>query len=311
MRVIVVIVHYFHPEPHSGYSSLNAGRHGNRQAVVRSVLATWRHVFGASRAAFNVEKSAFEIIEPPDHVTVCVLTTQGRHLLDADFCQRHEITMVERNIDNPRYLGFEAANLFAEARHQFDLFVYSEDDLLVQDPLFLQKACWFIQRFGHKRLLMPNRFEWNPDGPAFKTYIDGDIARWATEKWWLPDDELLTADALGGRLVFRRARNPNSGMHLLTREQLLCWMDRPHWDDRDTSFVGPIESAANLGALKTFSIYKPSDNSVSFLEVEHLDRKFSSLPRVSSAADARLIPLDLQAIERQREQNRLDRPATS
>ena len=151
---------------------------------------------------------------------------------------------------------------------------------------------------------MPNRFEWNPGGPAFKTYIDGDIARGGPPKSGVhPDDELLTADALGGRLVFRRARNPNSGMHLLTREQLLCWMDRPHWDDRDTSFVGPIESAANLGALKTFSIYKPSDNSVSFLEVEHLDRKFSSLPRVSSAADASLKSLlDLQAIRRQREQ---------
>ena len=48
--------------------------------------------------------------------------------------------MVARNIDNPRYLGFEAANLFANARHQFDLFVYSEDDLIMQDPLFKKPA---------------------------------------------------------------------------------------------------------------------------------------------------------------------------
>ena len=85
--------------------------------------------------------------------------------------------MVERNVDNPRYLGFEAASMFADARHQFDLFVYSEDDLLVQDPMFFHKFRRFVERFGYKRLLMPNRFEWNPEGPAFKTDIGGDIYR--------------------------------------------------------------------------------------------------------------------------------------
>jgi hypothetical protein len=287
MRVLVVIGHYFHPEPDPRHSALNAGRRNERQAAVRRVLATWRHTFGEDRALLNIEKRAYEsIASHVDNVTLCALTTQGRHLLDADFCKRHKVVLVERSVDNPRYLGYESQSLFADARHRFDLFVFSEDDLLVQDPMFLHKIRWFGERFGYKRLLMPNRFEWNLEGPAVKTYIDGDIKRRAYETWSTPlvDEEFLEGEALADRQVFRRARNPHSGMHVLTQEQLIYWIDQPHWADRDASFIGPLESAATLGVLKTFAIYKPSGRSSSFLEIEHLDRTFSSLPRVNAPA---------------------------
>jgi hypothetical protein len=290
MRVLVVVAHYFHPEPDPRHSALNAARRGERETAVRRVLTTWRHLFGDDRAVLNIEKRAYETISPHvDTVTICALTTQGRHLLDAEFCKRHRIMLIERNVDNPRYLGFEAASLFADARHRFDLFVYSEDDLLVQDPMFLHKIRWFGQRFGYRRLLMPNRFEWNLTGPAVKTYIDGDVRRGAYETWSspLPDEEFLAANALADRAVFRRARNPHSGMHVLSHEQLTYWIDRPYWNDRDAAFIGPLESAATLGVLKTFPIYKPFGRSASFLEIEHLDRTFSSLARVSPAGPAK------------------------
>ena len=48
---------------------------------------------------------------------------------------------------------------------------------------------------------------------------------------------------------------------------------------RDTSFVGPLESAATLGIMRTFKVYKPARENANFLEVEHYGRRFSSLIR--------------------------------
>jgi hypothetical protein len=44
----------------------------------------------------------------------------------------------------------------------------------------------------------------------------------------------------------------------------------------DCSFISPLESAATLGLLKTFSIYKPA-LPMHHLEIEHLDTKFSKM----------------------------------
>ena len=75
-------------------------------------------------------------------------------------------------------------------------------------------------------------------------------------------------------------------MHILTREQLSYWMQQPHWGDQDTSFIGPLESAATLGVLKTFAIYKPWGRSFGFLGVEHLDDRYSSLrPKMEPKAE--------------------------
>jgi hypothetical protein len=36
--------------------------------------------------------------------------------------------------------------------------------------------------------------------------------------------------------------------------------------DRDTSFIGPLESAATLGIMRAFRIYKPAPEHAAFLE---------------------------------------------
>jgi hypothetical protein len=87
-------------------------------------------------------------------------------------------------------------------------------------------------------------------------------------------------------IVFQRALNPHAGFHALTREQLLYWMDQPHFTEVDCSFVGPLESAATLGVLKTFAIYKPYGPDVGWIEIEHLDDRYSSLPFPRTRLDA-------------------------
>jgi hypothetical protein len=288
MRALIVIAHYFHPEENPRHSAVNAAKRTDRGNAVRRVIASWRHVFGAT-ATLNIEKRAFEPVTGHiDGMAICVLTTKGRHLLDPEFCKANGVQLIDCAIENPRYLGFQATKIFAEARNHFDYFVFSEDDLLVCDPLFFDKYRWFGETFGYRRLLMPNRFEWNLKGPAVKTYIDGDIARIAYDGWSskIADEEFLQARSLAREFHFRRARNPHSGMHVVNSEQLSYWMDQPHWADQDASFVGPLESAATLGVLKTFALYKAVGRSASFMDVEHLDHAFSGLSLPGARRDA-------------------------
>ena len=44
--------------------------------------------------------------------------------------------------------------------------------------------------------------------------------------------------------------------------------------DLDCSFAGSIESACNLGLIKTFRQYKPSPSNAGFFEVEHLHPRY-------------------------------------
>ena len=281
MRVLVVVPHYFHPEPGSRHSSVDGKRRDTRKATVERVFCQWRHEFGGPQAVLNIEQKRFEQVNPGlNEVTLVALTTHGRHLLDSDLLRHQRINLIDCKVDTPRLLGHETARIFADNANRFDLFIFSEDDLLVTDTLFLEKARWFAETFGHTRVLMPNRYEWNPAGPAYKTFIDGDLNSRAWERWTaaLPDKDYLAASALGTQWSFRRARNPHSGMHVLTREQVDHCRRQPYWGDRDVSFIGPLESAATLGVLKTFSIYKSWGRSLNFFGVEHLDHRFSSVP---------------------------------
>jgi len=279
MRVLLAIAHYFRPEEGSTHSSTDAHRRDQRAAALRSAIDSWRGTLGAT-TALNIEHKRFEHLRGAvDGLDIAVLTNGTDHLLDAEHARARGVRHITVQLDNPRMLGFAARRLFADARNGYDLFCYSEDDLRLTDPGFVAKIAAFQDAFGWRRLLMPNRFEWNPKGPTLKTWIDGDLRPGATERWRapLPDEDFLRL----GPTTFRRAPNPHSGFHAVTAVQLAHWMRQPHFAENDVAFVSPLESAATLGVLKTFPIYKPFGPDAGFLEIEHLDTRFSamSLPR--------------------------------
>ena len=279
MRVLLAIIHYFRAEDGSRHSSTDAHRREQRAAALRRAIESWRGTLGAT-TALNIEHKRFERIRGAvDGLDIVVLTNGSDHLLDEDHAKARGVRHVTVRVENPRMLGFAARRLFAETRNAYDLFCYAEDDLRLTDPGFVAKIMAFQDAFGWRRLLMPNRFEWNAAGPTLKTWIDGDLRPGATEGWRapLPDDEFLRL----GPVTFRRALNPHSGFHALTAVQLAHWMRQPHFGDDDCGFVSPLESAATLGVLKTFPIYKPFGPDAGFLEIEHLDTRFSgmALPR--------------------------------
>jgi hypothetical protein len=62
------------------------------------------------------------------------------------------------------------------------------------------------------------------------------------------------------------------------------WMRQPHFLDRSPAFIGPLESAATLGIMRTFRIYKPARENASFLEIEHFGTGFLSQLRRPDAS---------------------------
>jgi len=167
-----------------------------------------------------------------------LVLTNGAESAGRGHARARGVRHVKVHSTTPRMLGFAARTLFADARHAYDLFCFSEDDLRLTDPGFIGKIAAFQDAFGPKRLLMPNRFEWNPVGPTLKTWIDGDLRPGAIAAWRdaLPDEEVLRLHGT----QFRRALNPHGGFHALSAVQLALWMRQPHFAEMDCSFISPL-----------------------------------------------------------------------
>ncbi|MBR7621258.1 hypothetical protein JKL49_17825 [Phenylobacterium sp. 20VBR1] len=279
MRILVTIAHYFSAEANSRHSSTNERRRDDRQRAIEEVICAYRGQFGTSTTMDVGTKSFQPGVGSDDDIDIIAVTTSEKHLLTPEFCRQYGVKVAKLELENPRMLGFSAQQIIAERANRYDLFVFSEDDLRINDPSFFSKLFWFNQTYGQKRVLFPNRIEWNRRAPTLKTYIDGDLNAKIADNMnaFVSDDDTLYGAPLGRQTVFRRARNPHSGYFALTRDQLNYWMRQPHWMDRDVGFISPLESSATLGVAKTFSIYKAYGRSSSFLEIEHMDNGFSNL----------------------------------
>ncbi|MBP7816991.1 MAG: hypothetical protein KA085_12745 [Phenylobacterium sp.] len=279
MRILVTIAHYFAAEANSQHGSTSERKRDDRQRAIEEVICAYRGQFGVSTTLHVGTKSFQPGVGSDDEIDIVVVTTGEKHLLTPEFCRRYGVKVAKLDLENPRMLGFSAQQVMAQQASKYDMFVFTEDDLRINDPTYFSKIVWFNQTYGPRRVLFPNRIEWNRAAPTLKTYIDGDLSRTAADRMngYVEDENVLYGAPLGRQTVFRRAQNPHAGYFAVTRDQLDYWMRQPHWLDRDVSFVSPLESAATLGIAKTFSIYKAFGRSAGFLEIEHMDNGFSNL----------------------------------
>ncbi len=278
MRILFTIPHYFNAD--------DSGRHGSQrqharprlQALTLS-LAALHQLFSKSQAMIDVNQRA---AHPANHIhvndiDVVICTTQGHHLLDVlslpDHFYRHHPTQV-----NPRLLGFECQAVLRDCLGQYDYYCFLEDDLILHDPWFFIKLDWFTQQAGPLSLLQPNRYEAAIQTLMSKVYLDGNLSPTATAAFQNVDEiPHVQAFFLGRPLTFHRACNPHSGCYFLNQIQMEHWVSQPYFLDRDTRFIGPLESAATLGIMKTFRVYKSVPQQASFLEIQHFGRGFLML----------------------------------
>jgi hypothetical protein len=245
--------------------------------ALSSCVAAIHQLFGEHQYLINQETLAAEPanrnVTAEADVVIC--TTGPFHLLDrlpipqSGF--RHHATVA-----HPPLLGYECHDVLrAGLAAGYEYFAYLEDDLILTDPWFFKKLDWFNNELGDEVLLQPNRFEVGPLGLVHKAYIDGDLPARVTAPFQnLADRPQMTGMLMGKPVVFKRASNPHSGSFFLNRNQMDAWASQPYFLDRSSAFVGPLESAATLGIMRAFRVYKAARESASFLELAHFGTAF-------------------------------------
>jgi hypothetical protein len=280
MRILVAIPHYFE----QGRATVGQPVHGSlrgetgpRIEALTGCVSSLHQLFGGPQVVIDIasrETKTANARLSSDRLDVLVCTTRGRHLLAdlplPDTAFSHFPTAAE-----PRLLGFECHAALHERLGDYDYYCYLEDDLIPNDPWFFAKLGWFQGQVGPGSLLFPNRYEVARDGVAWKAYIDGDIPREVTAPFQdIGSEPERRGVYLGVDVRFVRPTNPHSGCFFLSEEQMRAWANRPDFLDREARFIGPLESAATLGVMRAFRIYKPAPEVASFLEIEHAGTAF-------------------------------------
>ncbi len=274
---LFVIPHYV------GASQLHT-RHGSthdrqqRAASLRQTVMALHQHFGTAQCVMQLVKrrtdAANEAIRGQVKVIIC--TVAGHDVVAA---ANLPLGSYEHSICDtpPTKLGYACHRVLAEQASNYDWLCYLEDDLLIHDPLWFIKLTWFNHEFGDEALLLPNRFERGQRMLATKAYVDGDLSASTTEAWVRQPAELaVERNLLGTPFRFERPRNPHAGCFFLSREQFNRWSSQPYFLDQSDQFIGPLESAATLGILRTFRIFKPASVNAGFLEIEHQGQGFIS-----------------------------------
>jgi hypothetical protein len=271
MRILFTVPHVFNPSKGGKYGSTGVNPVPRIEAFNRCLLAL-HQLFGGGQYEINFARWRAVPVpaESASELDIVVLTTRGVHLLSQVNLPPRSFREMAVEVE-PMMLEFECQRVLAEGLGRYDYYCFLEDDLVIHDPWFFRKLQWFTGRFGDECLLQPNRFELGrPGGKVCKLYPDNHLKPETTRRFQnLEDTPELLAEHLDRIVRFRRPTNPHAGSYFLNAAQMKRWTDQPHFLDRSTEFIGPLESAASLGIMRAFRIYKADAPHMDFLEIEH------------------------------------------
>ncbi len=278
MRILFTLPHFYQPTGKRQHASQDKDPRPRMMAFSMALTAL-RGLYSQSQYMIDIAKCiTFAANRSQGYeIDIIICTTQGAHLLSqisipSTFYQHHA-TNVE-----PMLLGFECQAVLRDHLGQYDYYCYLEDDLILHDPWFFTKLDWFNYHTGQECLLQPNRYEVSPSNPVGKAYIDGDLLPHLTAKFQnVQEQPQFSGKVMEQSVKFQRTLNPHAGCYFLNAKQMEYWVKQPHFLDRDCSFIGPLESAATLGIMKTFKLYKPAASHANFLEIQHFGSSFLNL----------------------------------
>ena len=226
------------------------------------------NILQAPRASVPGQQTAGLIIDC--HVFVC----GDNYLVDALTAFEYRITVHRVDLENPRRLPFLARDFLLndDAAGPADLSLYLEDDLVIQDRLYLDKMLWFLRKTQHQLALMPHRYELTGNHLNPRLFVDGPIDVEALPDHQQPAERVASGRFDGGALVhFDVASNPHSGSFCCSASQ------RQHLLSlgvADEGFIGPLETVATFTMLQHLRVMKPSWWNRDFLLVEHAHPSF-------------------------------------
>ena len=275
MRVLFAIPHYVRP---ASDVPAQERKHGSthdgvarRVAALTACLHALHSTFRPAHWAIDHGQCAARdaVAALLHHVDIVICTTSSRHVLDQLPPGLGPFAHWETTA-TPEMLGFACHDVLAARLGQYDAYCYLEDDLILRDPWWFVKLAWFVRHAGQGGVLQPNRFETGVGHALPKVYIDGDLAEHVTHPFQdISDTPDVVLDVMGQRVKCTRTLNPHAGCFFLSAAQMAHWSAQPHFRDRASRLIGPLETAATLGVLRTFKVYKPALANANFLELQH------------------------------------------
>jgi hypothetical protein len=260
MKILVTIPHYCGPPIGATFG---ASKHppAQRQEALRTCLRSLYRHFGSSRYALDFMAGGFLLKQPTgNQIDIVICKHAEQHVLEGLDVAVSEI--VESH--DPLRLGFKCHEVLNTYYGRYDYYCFMEDDIIIHDPRFFEKLEYYNTAFGDKppTLLQPHRYEASME-PLAKVYIDQKI-----DSDLIKECQKKAVSAIrGGLALFYKADNPHSGCFFLNANQMKRWRKQKYFLDGDASLLSPLESAATLGIMKTFAVYKPEP--WHYLEVEH------------------------------------------
>ena len=292
MRLLFAIPHYFRHDKMVDADSPFRAKHASQTATPESRAATLRKTvvslhqsFGASQGMLQIaDRRTMSANQSLRHeVDVVVASVEKDHLFDQAEIPDGLITRRFFQGD-PIHLGFCCHTVLREQFGRYDYYGYLEDDLSIADSWMFEKLRWFNSYVGDEKLLLPNRFERSENLAYKKCYVDGDLAERVTKPFQNVEvNPELQSMVMGKPVRFVRPLNPHSGCFFLNANQMARLIAEPSFGHPSSDFIGPLESAATLSAMKAFAIYKPAPENANFLEIEHDGNQFIQLIRMPGA----------------------------
>lgn len=243
-RVLVAIVHVTSEQEHASREAA-AVKVERLVATLEGLLCSFAHCELKVLAVTMRQRHVVRFL--PDHLK-CIV----------------ELVLVEGG--DPMFIGFAAQDALIERREAHDWFMFIEDDIEIRDASFLDKVARFTAQPGMERcVLMPNRFEYVE---GVKRYIDlthrPDIVNWNRLSLHRHDDNL-----------FAECSIHHAGMFLLSRAQIdILQASGRDWRGHEM-YGGSRESAATYSLMECFTLYKPHPDNFYYLEVRHVDSRYS------------------------------------
>lgn len=278
IRVDVGIAHFFRESDNANYGSNRRGQKQNRALALgrclSSLLNLQRQPFDCT---LNIGMRQIDILPPPPEqqahangIELNITVHSDGHNELREVLDQFEgiINRQPHKLEDPRQLPLATRNSLIHDKDEIaDITLYLEDDLVIGDHLYLDKQLWFLNQTKHTMVLMPHRFERIHNNNIGLMLVDGPLRPEFINRFTAPRRNIAKGLFMGKEVVsFDIADNPHSGSFAFGRPQVekLRSMELPN-----EGFVGPLETAATLTALKYFPVVKPSYEHRQFLMIEH------------------------------------------
>lgn len=278
LRVCVAIPHFHQPTQEEGYGATRRdGRLQRALSLSRCLAGVLALARGAEDLMLQIAERALQPLPLGTYPTrqlhglelSCHLFVTGEAWLRpvaASFGSRLRVHALA--LDDPLQLPMAAREFLLSAdADAADLVLYLEDDLVIQDRLFVDKLVWFLQRTQHRFALMPHRYECTGDPRHPRLFVDGPIDPIALPAHQQPAVAVASGQFWDGQTIaFDLASNPHSGCFCLSREQRRVLQQKGM---ASSWIIGPLETVATYTVLEHFPVLKPSWPCRDFLLLEH------------------------------------------